>query len=122
MSKAWKARETQAARFFGVERQPGSGCDFRLRGSRSDTTHDVLYIEEKFRKAFAVFTLWRDTREKARREGKVPVVMLAEKFRPGQLLVVHMADLDAVFLQRWRARFGAIGLEKLRALERRLGG
>lgn len=117
MSKAWKDRERQAARFWGAERNVGSGCDFRLRGSRSDSVHDVLYLEVKLRAKFATWTLWRETKARAEVEGKVPVVMLAEKFREGQLIVVHTADLDELLRQRWRARFGAIALEKLDGLQ-----
>src|SRR5262249_14495252 len=71
-----RGRERQAARLFGSERQPGSGSGGRSDQSRSDSTHDRLFIETKLRASSAVRTLWERTAALARREAKTPVLML----------------------------------------------
>lgn len=92
----WKRRERQAARLFGAERQPGSGSGGRADQTRSDSTHDRLFIETKMRAASSVRTLWEKTAALARREGKVPLLMLYAKGKTGGLIVCHEADLAAV--------------------------
>ena len=92
----WKRRERQAARLFGSERQPGSGSGGRSDQTRSDSTHDRLFIETKLRASSAVRTLWERTAALARREAKTPVLMLYAKGKPGGLIVVHEMHLAAV--------------------------
>ena len=93
---SWKRRERNAARLFGAERQPGSGSCGRPDRSRSDSTHDRLYIETKLRASSSVRTLWEKTSELARREGKTPMLMLYTKGKVGGLVVCHEMHLAAV--------------------------
>jgi hypothetical protein len=65
--------------------------------------HPTLFIEAKVRAASATWTLWTKTRDLAIREGKVPVLMLCTKRRPGALVVVHQDDLAAVATELSRA-------------------
>jgi hypothetical protein len=90
----WKRRERDAARFFGAERQPLSGSGGGP--TCSDSTHDRLYIECKMRASSAVRNLWEQTRDRARKERKTPVLALYDKGKPGGLIVVHQDDLAAV--------------------------
>ena len=92
----WTARERQAARMFGAERQPCSGSSGRDDITRSDSTHDRLFIETKVKASSSMVSLFDSTREHARREGKTPVLMLATKGRPGFLVVCRADDLAAV--------------------------
>jgi hypothetical protein len=92
----WKRRERQAARRFGAERQPGSGSGGRSDQTKSDSTHDRLYVECKYRAASAVRSLWERTNAEAKREGKTPVLMLFTKNKPGALVVCHELHLAAV--------------------------
>ncbi len=92
----WQRREREAARLFGAERQPGSGsCGFADQ-TRSDSTHDTLYIETKLRASSSVRTLWEKTAALARCEAKTPVLMLYAKGKTGGLVVVHELHLAAV--------------------------
>jgi hypothetical protein len=93
---SWKRRERSAARLFGTERQVLSGSCGRDGRSRSDATHQRLFIESKLRAAWAVRSLWERTRELARREHRLPVLTLYAKAKPGALIVVHENDLVAV--------------------------
>jgi len=109
--KAWKQRERQLAKFFGVMRTVGSGCGAAIgRGSAGDIEHPEVFAECKLRAKHAVWTLWRETKEKAKRENKLPVIALAEKNKPGLLLVVHTDDFDALALERVRALHGDLGV------------
>jgi hypothetical protein len=76
-------------------RQVLSGLSGRGERTRSDSTHKRLFIETKTRAASSVRSLWEETRKKARREHKIPVVMLYDKNKPGALIVVHETDLLA---------------------------
>jgi len=87
----WKKRERSAARFFGAERNSLSGGNSKL--SRSDSTHKELYIECKLRVKHSVVALWDDTKTKADKEGKVPVICLMEKGRPDFWIMVKSTDL-----------------------------
>lgn len=93
---SWKRRERQAARLFGSERQPGSGSGGRADQTRSDSTHDQLFIETKLRASSSVRTLWEATAALAKREGKTPVLMLYAKGKTGGLIVVREMHLAAV--------------------------
>jgi len=94
--RTWQKREQAIAERFGARRNRGSGSSGRSDLSRSDSTHERLYLECKLRAKHAAVTLWDDTADKARAEGKVPVVALVEKGRPGYWLVVHIDDLQEV--------------------------
>jgi hypothetical protein len=83
----WKRREREAARLFGAERQPLSGSGGRADRTRSDSTHDRLFVECKMRAASAVRNLWERTRDRARGERQTPVLVLFAKGKPGALIV-----------------------------------
>lgn len=100
--KAWKARERQAAAYLGAKRNVLSGSAGRDDRGRSDSTHDRVFMETKHYARHAAWTLWRNTKELAKREGKYPVLMLAEKGKAGFLVVVHTDDLDAIIAERAR--------------------
>ena len=103
--KAWKAFERRVASWFGAAgRTPLSGGN--SKHTRSDTLHDTLFIEAKQRKRHTAVALWDDTAKLAKKEGKLPVVCLAEKNRPGFWVLVHSSDLTAVANQRLLARQG----------------
>lgn len=119
---AWKQRERKLAAFFGVLRTVGSGSSYRtgkLPGSsetlrtRADIEHPVLFAECKLRKKHSTWTLFRKTRGHANTEGKIPVVALAEKGKPGLLLVIHTDDFDAVMIERLRVLKGDRWLSRL---------
>lgn len=81
----WKSRERQAARLFGSERTPLSGGNGKV--TRSDTLHDELFVEVKLRQHHAVYSLFREVEKLAAVESKTAVVVLAEKGKPGFLVV-----------------------------------
>ena len=93
--KVWKKRERQVAKFFGCKRTPLSGQNSGHETS-SDVLHPHLYVEQKHRKSHAIINLWDDTAKKAEKEGKIPVVTLTQKGRPGFWVLVKSSDLMSV--------------------------
>lgn len=92
--KAWKAFERRFSRYFGGYRNPLSGRN--SRAAECDTVHPHLTIEGKQRAKHSAVTLWDKTNALAAKEGKLPVVVLGEKNRPGFWILVHSDDLCAV--------------------------
>jgi hypothetical protein len=93
-TKTWKSRERSVAGDFGVGRTPLSGGN--SGHTRSDTLHSELFIEHKHRKSHAVVALYDNTRELAKKEGKIPVVTLSQHGRHGYLIVIDPKDLKRV--------------------------
>lgn len=87
----WKRFERIVASFFGTKRTPLSGGN--SGHTRSDTLHPDLFIEAKFREKHTIYTLFEDTKAKAKIEKKIPLVVLKEKGKAGFLIVCEMKDL-----------------------------
>lgn len=94
--RTWQKCEGRAAALFGAKRQPGSGSSGRDDQTRSDSIHPDLFIETKLRPEHAARTLLDATRILAGKEGKTAVLALASKGRPGFVLCVHSADIEAL--------------------------
>ena len=116
--RTWQKSEGRAAAMFGCRRQIGSGSGGREDETRSDSTHPTLFIESKMRDKHATRTLHDATRLLAKREGKVPVVCLFDKGRPGFLACIHSDDM-AVVLAEFAAALDDSGRDRLEGLIRR---
>lgn len=92
-TKTWKAAERKVAAYFGTLRQRLSGSSGRADETAADTKHPVLFIEVKYRAEHAVRTLMDSTRKLAAKEGKLPIIALVSKGKPGFLAVIHSDDL-----------------------------
>ena len=86
----WKRFERQVARDQGTHRTPLSGSCSRHTGA--DTLHARIYSEAKYRKKWALWTLYEAVKEQAAKESKIPALFLKEKGRPGYLICVHSDD------------------------------
>jgi hypothetical protein len=94
--RTWQKREQSAAAIFGAQRNVGSGSQNRSDKSRSDSTHETLYIECKHAARHAVVTLWDDANTKAKKEKKIPVVCLSVKHRPGRWFLIKDEHLQQI--------------------------
>lgn len=92
--RSWKMREQQVAEFFHTERTPLSGVG--SKHTASDTLHERLFIEVKLREKHSAVTLWDGAKKDANSEGKIPVVALCEKNRPGFWIMCHSSVLKDV--------------------------
>jgi len=97
MGKNWKAFERGIAKSVGSERTPLSGGNSKQ--TLSDTLHQELFIECKHRKSLSVVSLFRATRELAKKEGKEPILALKENGRHGEVAVIDWS----FFLMLWEA-------------------
>lgn len=85
---SWKQAERHAATVFGTVRTPLSGGNGGV--TRSDTFHPRLFVEVKRRRRFPVVALFHEVADLARREGKIPVVVLAAHRRRNLFAVVPL--------------------------------
>lgn len=98
--KAWKAFERRVARDFGSVRTSLSGGNGKV--TRSDSHHPDFFLECKHNQESAIWTLYLKTRELARAEKKLPVVIQGRKRNPGYLLVLHSDDIQEFFRRYFR--------------------
>jgi hypothetical protein len=89
----WKGFERVVAKFFGTRRVPLSGSNSG-HSTNSDSLHPKIYIECKVRNKFSLWSLFKDTEDKARQEKKIPVVAIKQKGEKGYLIVVRPEDLE----------------------------
>lgn len=89
--KTWKKSERRAAAAIGSVRNPLSGGNGRH--SRSDSLHSEIFLENKYNKGKAMFSLYDETLPKARQENKIPLLAVHAKNRKGFLFVIHSDDL-----------------------------
>ena len=94
VDKAWKRREREVANYFNGKRTSLSGINSKI--TIADVIHDELYIECKLKKKHTVVTLWDETKKLADKEGKIPIVALCEKERPGFWIMVHSNDFRKI--------------------------
>lgn len=106
-TKTWKAIERRIATVFGCKRQRLSGSSGRDDETASDTTHKTLFLEIKYRESHAVRTLYEKTAKLALREGKVPVVILVDKGKPGFLVCVYSEGVRHVASEMIEAQIKA---------------
>lgn len=93
--RPWKRNEREVAEFLGTKRAP-----VHQGITKSDTFQKNFYIEVKRKKKWAIFTLFRDTEKKAKKEGKIPIVATKEHNQQGFLLIVKSTDLDRLIKER----------------------
>ena len=98
--KSWKKLEQKVARLRGTERTPLSGGNSKQ--TRSDTLDDTFFIECKLRKDPAVWNLYEQVEALAKKENKLPVLVIKKKGKHGELFIVNDRYLKA-FIKNWEA-------------------
>ena len=89
--KPWKRAERVAAALLGGLRNPLSGSN--SHHTSGDVIHPTLYAEVKHRKNMAAVTLMRETMAEAKKERKLPVMVLSEPNMKWSLVCVSSSDL-----------------------------
>lgn len=87
----WKQLERDAAKVFGGKRAP-----IHNNVTKADVLHDSLYIECKKRKRFWVWGLFEDTKSKAAKENKIPIVVIKQKNKKGFLILIRPEDIEEI--------------------------
>jgi len=83
------------AGLFGVRRTPLSG-ENSGHDTNSDSLHPILYIETKYRQKHYAVELFKDTKKKALKEKKTPIVALKQAGTQGFLLLIDPSDLKTI--------------------------
>ena len=83
----WKQRERDIADDFGTKRNPLSGS---MSGhSSSDSLSDTFYLESKLRANPPGWNLFLDTRDKSKKENKIPIVILSKKYHKDKIAMIE---------------------------------
>lgn len=96
--KNWKRLEKKIEQMRGTSRTPPSGRNSRI--TRSDTLDETFFIECKYRSKSSVWSLYNELEALAKKEGKVPVLVVKEKGKHGELFVVKDDYLEE-FIENW---------------------
>ncbi len=99
--KSWKKLEQKVARLRGTERTPLSGGNSRQ--TQSDTLDDTFFIECKLRKDPAVWNTYKQVEVLAKKEKKVPVLVIKKKGMHGELFLISDKYLKE-FIEKWEAK------------------
>ena len=94
-NKTWKSVERRIAELFKGTRNSLSGRNSKA-GTSGDVIHDKLYIEIKHRSKIPFYSTWEDTREKAKLEKKIPVVVIHKKGSREYLAIVDARWLASI--------------------------
>ena len=86
----WKKFERKVAKKLGGVRTPLSGS--HSRHTSGDVIHDRFYVECKYRSRFAVASIFDEVKKKAKMEGKIPILVLKQRNRRGELVVLDLDD------------------------------
>lgn len=92
----WKSLERRICEKFRGRRTPLSGSN-----SQHDTSSDCIelspefqkfYIEAKLRAKFMHHRIFKDVKQKARDENKIPLLVTHEKNENGNLVILRLED------------------------------
>ena len=89
--ETWKNLEREVAEALGGKRNYGSGGIVQ-GGSRADVLHDKYWIECKYRSSFLHHSLFGVARSKAKKEGKIPIVVSRSKCHHDALVIIKLED------------------------------
>ena len=94
--ETWKALERRLCEKFGGRRTPLSGSNSQ-HGTSSDcielsSEFQKFYIEIKLRAKFMHHGIFRDVKQKAKDEGRIPLLISHEKSEKGNLVVLQLDD------------------------------
>ena len=93
--RTWQKFEQRVAEWFGGRRTgPMQETD------ANDINHPQIHCQCKHSKKHAVIGVWDKAKAKTLNNGKIPVVALGVKGRPGFWLLVHSGDLMAIANQK----------------------
>lgn len=92
--KLWKQFERRVSAMFGCQRNILSGSCGRDDKTASDTTHPTLFIEIKhFARKWAFMPIYDKTAKLAKKERKLPMLVLGSKGVHGGYIVIHTSHL-----------------------------
>lgn len=94
--------ERKVAKLLGGVRNPLSGGSGRH--TRGDVIHDTLYVECKLRQSIALWAWYKDTADKAKVEHKIPILVIKEKSKKGELVVLDINDFVGIVKDEYKTK------------------
>lgn len=88
--KLWKQTERRIAKAFGGKRNSLSGSNSKV--TSADVIHSRYYIEVKERKKIPFYKVFLEVKENAKKEGRIPILVIHEKNRKEDLVIIGMSD------------------------------
>lgn len=67
----------------------------------SDSLHSKIYLECKYRKYWAILALFESIEDRAKKEGKIPVLSLKQAGKIDSLWVVRSSDIKEIATKMW---------------------
>jgi len=93
-NKTWKQVERNVAKKIGGVRNSLSGKNSKI--TSGDVIHDIFYIEVKHRKKIPFYAEFKKTMKKAKNEGKIPMVVIHEKFSRNYIVMIDINNLGTL--------------------------
>lgn len=92
----WKSLERRICKEFGGKRTPLSGSNSGHHTSSDcielSSEFQKFYIEIKLRAKFMHHGIFRDVKQKAKDEDKIPLLISHEKSEKGNLITLRLSD------------------------------
>ncbi len=88
--KLWKATERRIAQLFDSKRNSLSGMNSKITGA--DVIHPDFYIEVKERSRIPFYATFQEVRNNAKKEGKIPMIILHQKSMKDDLVMINLKD------------------------------
>jgi hypothetical protein len=86
----WKQLERRIAAQFGTVRTALSGSNSKI--TSSDSLSEKYYLEVKLRAKIPFYKTFKDTMEKAKKENKIPIVVMHQKFNDMDIVMCKLED------------------------------
>jgi hypothetical protein len=86
----WKAMERKIAKMFNTKRTPLSGMN--SGHTHSDSLHKHLFLECKLKAKIPFYSTFKQTKENALKEKKIPVVIFHEKNSKNNIMMTDLKD------------------------------
>jgi len=96
--KTWKKLEQKVAKMRNTQRTPLSGSN--SKHTKSDILDSEFFVECKLRKNPSIWNLYEQVERNAKKEKKIPVVVIKKKGKHGELFVVNDKYLKD-FIEKW---------------------
>lgn len=94
---AWKAHERRTAKSLGGKRIACSGTG----DIKGDVLHDQFHIECKLRAKLSIYPWYNKAKEEAKESGKMPMLVVRQKYKHLDLVVLSIEDFNKVLRCEW---------------------
>ncbi len=90
IKNTWKSVERRIAKALNTKRTPLSGGNSSI--TSSDTLHSKYYVEIKQRARIPFHTVFENVKEKAKKENKIPMMVIHEKYSRDYIVFMKLND------------------------------